>query len=241
MIDETPCTCCNLRPAQPDRYLCRDCCDQWHADLQAAPDWLTELDTETARRTRKTSGTGHAPTGREQPLPINLRAADHASMLSLHLTACIAILGHGEAPALPDTDTRVDWLLRHEDQAALHPAGGPLAWRLRELTRQAARICDRPPERHVYLGICPACDAPMRTTRDEGNYRCDCGLTYDIATRKSEVDARVWDPDNNMTQSEAATLLGVPLNTIKQRVKNRRIEPIIGNGRGAWYRLGDIA
>lgn len=232
MIDETPCTCCHLRPAQPDRYLCRDCCDQWHADLQAAPDWLTELDTETARRTRKTSSTGHAPAGREQPLPINLRAADHASMLSLHLTACIAILGHGEAPAMPDTDTRVDWLLSHEAEVALHPAGGPLAWRLRELTRQAARICDRPAER-VYVGTCPCGErlmaaGPVVTCRG-------CGTPYDADdARQALLDSVA---DQWMTVDEIAALLGRARGTVWSWADRGRLTQDPDNPRQ--FRLGD--
>ena len=137
----------------------------------------------------------------------------------------------------PDLGT---WLLGDEDKFAMISGCGPIADDLDQLIRRARRIIDVPPEK-IYLGLCEACDAPMRTTRDEGNHRCACGLDYDIARLRDQVADRLYDPENRVTQGEAAELLGITINAVKQRIKYRQLTPAVGSGKGAWWRLGDIA
>ena len=37
------CTGCHARPRPDEAFICQECGDQWHGDLQAVPGWLDEL------------------------------------------------------------------------------------------------------------------------------------------------------------------------------------------------------
>ena len=158
-----------------------------------------------------------------------------------HLVAAIQALTLGQTPAIPDTtDAMVDWLLAHEDRMPYREQAGDLTAGLHTLIQRAAKLCDRPDEKRYHLGTCRVCEQAMRTSRAMGLHRC-CGEVYDIKQAYAETLARLHDPDNNLTQAEAATLLGVTVNAIKQRVKHRGVQPVVVGRRGVWYRLGDLA
>ena len=153
----------------------------------------------------------------------------------------IQILTLGQTLSIPDTtDAMVDWLLANEDRLPFREQAGDLAAGLHALIQRAAKLCDRPDEKRYYLGTCRVCEQAMRSSRAVGLHRC-CGEVYDIEQAYAETLARLHDPDNNLTQAEAATLLGVTVNAIKQRVKHRGVQPVIEGRKGAWYRLGDLA
>ena len=233
------CTGCHTRPRPDDAFICQECGDQWHGDLQAVPGWLDELRVEAMKLSRKTSNTGRGSV--EPPSPVDWTASRCADEIRWHLVAAIQVLTLGQAPAIPDTiDATVDWLLANEDRLPFREQAGDLTAGLHALIQRAAKLCDRPDEKRYYLGACRVCEQAMRTSRAMGLYRC-CGEVYDIEQAYAETLARLHDPDNNLTQAEAATLLGVTVNAIKQRVKHRGVQPVIDGRKGVWYRLGDLA
>lgn len=226
------CLCCTTRPREGGSFICRDCGDQWHADLQAVEGWLDELDVEATKRVRKGGGPRARAVGAERPLPVNLAAADLASQISLHLSATIEILSHGQAESMPDTAARIGWLLRHEASVGLHQAGGALAWRLRQLTVKAARLCDRPPER-IYVGTCPCGErlmaaGPVVTCRG-------CGTPYDADEAGRALLASV--ADQWMTVDEIATLLGRARGTVWSWADRGRLSQAPDDPKR--FRLGD--
>lgn len=233
------CTGCHARPRPDDAFICQQCGDQWHGDLQAVPGWLDELRVEAMKLSRKTASTGRGSA--EPPSPVDWTASRCADEIRWHLVAAIQALTLGQTPAIPDTtDAMVDWLLANEDRMPYREQAGDLTAGLHALIQRAAKLCDRPDEKRYYLGKCRVCEQAMRTSRAMGLHRC-CGEVYDIEQAYAETLARLHDPDNNLTQAEAATLLGVTVNAIKQRVKHRGVQPVVDGRRGVWYRLGDLA
>ena len=239
------CQACNLYPpTQPGSWMCDPCRDRLHEHLHAilgsdeTPGLAHELDLEVAKLSRKGShGKATSPT---PALPFNPEASHCLDLIRWKLLAGCALVA-GALPPVPNTIPDLGtWLLGHEDKFAMISGCGPIADNLDQLIRRARRIIDVPPEK-IYLGLCEACDAPMRTTRDEGNHRCACGLDYDIARLRDQVADRLYDPENRVTQGEAAELLGITINAVKQRIKYRQLTPAVGSGKGAWWRLGDIA
>ena len=238
------CQACNLYPpTQPGSWMCDPCRDRLHEHLHAilgsdeTPGLAHELDLEVAKLSRKGShGKATSPT---PALPFNPEASHCLDLIRWKLLAGCALVA-GALPPVPNTIPDLgEWLLAHEDRFALVSGCGPIADRLDALVRQARRIIDVPPEK-TYLGICEACDAPMRAVRTEGNYRCACGLDYDIDDLRDQVADRLYDPDNRMTLTEISQLTGLTLAALGMRIKRGDIAPVVGKGKGAWYRLGDI-
>ena len=46
------CTGCHARPRPDEAFICLECGDQWHGDLQAVPGWLDELRVEAMKLSR---------------------------------------------------------------------------------------------------------------------------------------------------------------------------------------------
>lgn len=237
--------CYEYPPQQPGSWLCDTCRDRLHANLHAilgsdeTPGLAHELDLELTGQARKSTGGGRV-TSPTPAMPVNLAASDCLTRIRWALLAGCTLVAGDTTPAPNTIPDHGEWLLAHEEKFALISGCGPIADRLDTLVRQARRIIDVPPEK-TYLGICEACDAPMRAVRTEGNYRCACGLDYDIDDLRDQVADRLYDPDNRVTQGEAAELLGITVNAVKQRIKHRQLAPAVGSGKGAWWRLGDIA
>lgn len=237
-------TCNHYPPQQPGSWMCDTCRDRFHANLHAilgsdeTPGLRHELDLELTGQARKSTGGGRV-TSPTPAMPVNLAASDCLARIRWALLAGYTLTA-AALPPVPNTVPDLgEWLLAHEDRFALVSGCGPIADRLDALVRQARRIIDVPPEK-TYLGICEACDAPMRAVRTEGNYRCACGLDYDIDDLRDQVADRLYDPDNRMTLTEISQLTGLTLAALGMRIKRGDIAPVVGKGKGAWYRLGDI-
>ena len=237
--------CHDYPPQQPGSWLCDSCRDQIHEDLHAIlgspniPGLMTELNTELAKQGRK--GSGGKTTSPEPGLPYSPEASECITRLR-HALLRACTITHGDLPPVANTiPDLAEWLLAHEEGFAFTGGSGTAADDIHEQTRTARRIIDTPPERATYLGLCDVCDAPMRANRDHGTYQCLCGLHYDIQTRADAQQRRLTDPDNLVTQMQAAEILGVTPNAIKQRVKHRGLAPCRGEGKGAWYWLGELA
>ena len=238
------CQACNLcPPTQPGSWMCDPCRDRLHEHLHAilgsdeTPGLAHELDLEVAKLSRKGS---HGKTTSPTPaLPYNPEASHCLDLIRWKLLAGCALVA-GALPPVPNTIPDLGtWLLGHEDKFAMVSGCGPIADDLDQLIRRARRIIDVPPEK-IYLGLCDACDAPMRAVRTEGNYRCLCGLDYDIDDLRDQVTERLHDPENRMTLTEISQLTGLTLAALGMRIKRGKVTPAHGVGKGAWYRLGDV-
>jgi len=227
------CDACSDRPAHPGTWLCDDCTDQLHGDLPSAVEWWDELDVERCRLSRKGGG-GVRGTETALPFAPEATAAQQAIRDALHGLGWL--IG---APHTIDLPALAGMLIDQEAKLPARDGIGIAAYRLREALREAARLCGRPPEKRVYLGLCATCGQPMRTARTRGWHRC-CDQVYDVEQAHAETLARLHDPDTNYTLSEAALLTGVAHATLRQRVKRQNIRPVVGEGKGAWYRLGDL-
>lgn len=239
--------CHQYPPQQPGSWLCDQCRDRIHEHLHAilgsdtTPGLATELETELTKRARKGGSDGRA-TSPTPPLPYNADASACIDRLRWALLAACQVMLIDSLPpvanTIPDLAT---WLLQHEDTLAMRSGSGRAAEAIDEQIRAARRIIDTPPERSTYLGICDACDTPMRSTRTVGSHRCQCGLTYDIEECAQAQRDRLSDPDLNVSLAEAVVILGVQHATLRQRIKRGQIKPIMGSGKGAWYRIGDLS
>lgn len=232
------CQACTDRPAHQGTWLCDECTDQLHGDLHAAPERWADLDVERCRLSRK--GAAGGPTvpsgGRALPYSPEASAAQDA------ILAALRNLGHlvGVSSGGDGVRFLTDVLAGLEPKLVTADGIGVAAYRLQAANREAARLCDLPREKRTYLGLCDECQQPMRTTRTAGWHTC-CGRSYDVEEAQAATVERLRDPDLNYTQTEAAIVLGISVNAVKQRVKHRKVEPVIDGRKGKWYRLGDIA
>lgn len=244
-MTDDPCQACYTYPCTtPGYWLCERCAEGLHGNLHAIlgspgrPGLAHELDLELTGQARKTSG-GRVTTP-TPAMPVNLAASDCLTAIRHQLLAgCVLVAG--DFPPIPNTvPDLADWLLNHEDRFARRSGCGPIAEAIHNLVNQARRIIDTPAEKRHYLGICGRCEAPMRSVKPDGPYRCQCGQDYDIETQRAEIATRIHDPDNRMTLTEISQLTGLSLAALGMRVKRGHIAPVVGAGRGAWYRYGDI-
>lgn len=229
------CDLCTERPAHPGTWLCDGCSDQLHGDLHTAPGRWADLDVERCRLSRKGRGSGTPSAETALPWAPEASAAQEAILAALRELA--GLIG---APRFVGVQSLVSVLVGQEQKLVTREGVGVAAYHLQAANREAARLCDLPHEKRTYLGLCDECQQPMRTTRTVGWHTC-CGRSYDVEEARAASFERLRDPDLNYTQAEAAVVLGISVNAVKQRVKHRKVAPVIDGRRGKWYRLGDIA
>ena len=146
------CTGCHARPRPDEAFICQECGDQWHGDLQAVPGWLDELRVEAMKLSRKTASTGRGSA--EPSSPVDWTASRCADEIRWHLVTAIQALTLGQTPAIPDTtDAMVDWLLANEDRLPFREQAGDLTAGLHALIQRAANALGNRIDRQSQLVV----------------------------------------------------------------------------------------
>ena len=254
MTDTDLCTACYQYPPEtPGMWICTRCADQWHYHLTALigyrddrghwqRGWLDELGVENRRQARKGAGGPRVTASPERPEPANRAASDVAQEIRFHLVTAALQLAKVDGLELPADrlGSIIAWHVAHEDRMGRYGGAGEIVTGLDSLIRKVQRVIDTPPEKRYYLGVCPTCEQPMRAYRPAGWHEC-CGVRHDVEQALVGIDDRLRDPENRMTLTEIAQLTGESLPTLGMRVKRKKIAPVIGSGKGARYRFGDVS
>lgn len=242
----TTCTACHQRPTH-ESFLCDLCTDQLLTDLQAVPDMAADLEIEMARQSRRSSGPATAHTkGREQPLPVNLAAANVLHLLRAQLVdACLAVAIRRENLPADTIDAMTAWLIVNRYSLSQRDNAGDVARGLASVLARGRRMIDNPPEQR-FIGVHP-CGERLHAWRhppdDKGRreerwVQCHgCGQRVGVEEAIAALEDRCRD--QLLTLREIATLADVPLGTVRRWADRKRIVSA-GLAEGVkTYRFGD--
>lgn len=240
------CTACHARPVH-ESFICERCADQLLSDLQAVPDMVHELTVEATRQARRSTGPATSHTrGHEQPIPVNLAAANLLHVLRAQLVdACLAVALRREN--LPDETipAMVAWLITNRASLHMHEEVGGVATDLARLLARARRMIDNPPEQR-FIGVHP-CGERLhawrhppddRGHREERWTQCPgCGQRVGVEEAIAGLEERCRD--QLLTLREIATLADVKVGTVQRWADRKRILPAGVADDVRTYRFGD--
>jgi hypothetical protein len=235
------------RPS-PNAVICGACADSLAAALTMAASIAGDLDDAIARQLRH--GSGGRRSGDEQPLPVDLRAAEAARELRVELATAVHVTLAGRAWSCNDHSIAgmARWLLMHLGELTQHDRAAGVLFAVRRAVDRAAMVLDGPPPRQ-YAGPCPGCGCDVLGQPGAPVARCrGCGRTVEVAAQQDAMRAHLDDMLFTAAQLVGmAAALGQPVSehTVRSWVRRRQLV-----ARGEWprdhgepsatYRFGDV-
>lgn len=151
-------------PAVPGSRLCRSCRERLVRELRRLPalheECARRLDMSADRERDRVSG-GSLP-----GLPLNAAAVEARSAIVSVLASWSAAVAQERGVAAPGrvVERLAEFLLRHADWLAAHPAAGEFSQEVARLARRAARVIDPGSSRRLAIGDCVEDGCPGRLT-----------------------------------------------------------------------------
>lgn len=232
-----------------DAYVCPTCVESWEVQLGNMTSLVEDLEIAMRKQARFGDQTGIRSV--EPPLPFDMRAAYHLSILRAELAGQVSLIAsiYGLKTPAPNIVAMSRWLLCQAGRVATVVRAAPLEGApdngadlvsgLDAAYRNAVRAIDTP-VRAKYVCVCSTCGLSVWSPGAVA--KCACGRVYDV---DAEHEARMEAArDYLVTISEAATLAKVPFSTVQfwaDPKRGNRLE-ICGERDGArLVRFGDVA
>lgn len=238
----TECAC--GKPTGGDTYLCPDCTTGVHESLAGTPSLVVDLELTMTRQRRFGDPAAMGRTHNDV-LPFNPGAATILRDLHTELASAVRMYRLTQ-PATPPGDhpaAMSGWLLARLPHMVGLP-WAPTLLRITHVTTRGQRIIDSPPDR-TYAGPCGTCGTDLYAKPEEAHATChDCGVTYDLATRRAWLLDVVDDQLATATEiARALTTLHTPVTAerIRQWKRRNRVTVRGTDRRGdPLFRVGDV-
>jgi len=236
------------RRPSPSAVICGTCADGLSAALAMAASIAGDLDDAIARQLRH--GGGGRRSGDEQPLPVDLRAADAARELHGCLSGWVQVIAE-TAPMMSTPDTirwMAEWLRARMRWIAAHDAAADICREVTRAVSRAAMVLDGPPPRE-YAGPCPACGNDVLGQPGAAIAACTrCGHSVEVAAQQDAMRAAM--DDMLFTAGELVSMakaLGQPVSEFtvrswvhRDQLVSKGTRPRDHGAPSATYRFGDV-
>lgn len=241
-------TCPCDTPTGDDTYLCTDCTNHVRTALRATPELAEDLTLTMSKQRQFTNPMLGGSRSTSPGLPFNLAAANalrdlHHELLALvHATQQAHLTTRHPTPtASPATMAR--WLLPHLPGIAAQPWAADTL-RLVRVTTRSQHVIDAPAPR-TFAGPCDDCGHDLYARTGKPQVTChNCGLTYDLAARRTWLLGMVHDRLATATDvARALTSLELPCTAerIRQWKHRGRLAALGHDPLGhPLYRVGDV-
>jgi hypothetical protein len=249
--DGNPCMVAHCQRRAGDGFVCRQCVEDWETCLGDVAALVEDLEVAARKQVRfgtregnaaSTTGKRYDPTDSESvqprhlytrhpnhienPMPIDLRAADRLAELGTELVGQVRLICETNRIEIPplgcDVVAMSRWLLGQSSRLPFLPEqdGAGMVADLTKVYLAGVAAIDAP-ARKKYVTEC-SCGLAVFAHGEADKVTCACGIEYDVSGQYAERMKRA--EDRIVTIAEAHQLSKIPLNTLKSWVRRGRLD-----------------
>ena len=226
--------------------LCVRCATLLERRLSELPACRDALRANLAK-TGGGSNVGNKPTKGSPPIPLNIDAHDHLTLMQATVTSWVRLVCEDRGLRGPDrNDLRVlcGWLGSQLPWLLTHPLVGYLADEVRDLVRIAEALAQTQPRWHPLDPPCPGCSEHALGRWDGADHiDCrNCERRWHEREYPSFVRLALDNSGGRVTAREGAAMLGVTYGTFRNMVADKDVQLTkLGTLDGlAQYRASDV-